>query len=265
DFSARPTNPRRSMFEPENEIERLLVRAAPEPSARAAFTKALMDAQIFLVLVPDGPVQQQPDGSVKVPEGTKLALPSASRGAVKLLPFFTSPLRARTWFKGAYIVVPDRTRELFARYVDALFVLNPASDYGKEFTSDEVKRLLSGHFDDGPATEVIQKQDQVLLSHPEKVPTRLIAALGRELGALKSVRGAWLMQAMRAGQRDHGWMLGVDNLGSWQDVQAAIGRALAGGQLLDRELDAMPLDHSAISINLRTGIPVVAVKGGILN
>jgi hypothetical protein len=253
------------MFEPENEIERLLVRAASDPFARAAFTRALMDAQIFLVMVPDGPVEQQPDGSVKVPEGTKLALPSATRGEVKLLPFFTSPSRARTWFKGEYIVVPDKTRDLFIRYSSAPFVLNPASDYGKEFTSDEVKRLLSGHFDDGPATEVIQKAEQVLLSHPDKVPTRLIAALGRELGALKSVRGAWLMQAMRAGQSAHSWMLGVDNMGSWQDVQAAISRALAGGQLLDREFDAMPLDHSPIAINLRTGIPVVAAKSGILN
>ena len=111
---------------------------------------------------------------------------------------------------------------------------------------------------------MIQKAEQVLLSHPADVPKKLIAALGRELGALKSVRGAWLMQAMRAGQSEPGWMLGVDNIGSWQDVQAAIGRALAGGRLLDRELDAMPLDHSPISINLRTGIPVVAAKGGIL-
>ena len=253
------------MFEPENEIERLLVRAASDPFARAAFTRALMDAQIFLVLVPDGPVEQQADGSVKVPEGTKLALPSASRGEVKLLPFFTSPLRARTWFKGEYVVVPDKTRDLFVRYSSALFVLNPASDYGKEFTPDEVKRLLSGHFDDGPATEVLQKAEQVLLSHPDDAPKKLIAALGRELGALKSVRGAWLMQAMRASQSEPSWMLGVDNMGSWQDVQAAIGRALAGGQLLDRELDAMPLDHSPISINLRTGIPVVAAKSGIFN
>jgi hypothetical protein len=253
------------MFEPENEIERLLVRAASDPFARAAFTRALMDAQIFLVLVPDGPVQQQPDGSVKVPEGTKLALPSASRGEVKLLPFFTSPSRARSWFKGEYVVVPDKTRDLFLRYSSAPFVLNPASDYGKEFTPDEVRRLLSGHFDDGPATEVIQKEQQVLLSHPADVPTKLIAALGRELGALKSVRGAWLMQAMRGNQKEPSWMLGVDNMGDWQGVQAAIGRALAGGQLLDRELDAMPLDHSPVSINLRTGIPVVAAKGGILN
>ena len=32
------------MFEPENEIERLLVRAASDPFARAAFTRALTDA-----------------------------------------------------------------------------------------------------------------------------------------------------------------------------------------------------------------------------
>jgi hypothetical protein len=253
------------MFEAENEIERLLVRAASDPFARAAFTRALMDAQIFLVLVPDGPVQQQPDGSVKVPDGTKLNLPSATRGEVKLLPFFTSPSRAHTWFQGEYIVVPDKTRDLFVRYSSALFVLNPASDYGKEFTPDEVRRLLSGHFDDGPATEVIQKQEQVLLSRPADVPTELIAALGRELGALKSVRAAYLMQAMRGSQSNPSWMLGVDNMGNWQDVQAAIGRALAGGQLLDRELDAMPLDHGPISINLRTGIPVVAAQSGILN
>jgi len=251
------------MFEPENEIERLLMRATSEPSAGAAFTRALMGAQIFLVLVPEGPIEPQPDGGIKVPEGTKLNLPSATRGDVKLLPFFTSPLRARTWFKGEHIAAPDRTRDLFGRYVGAPFVLNPASDYGKEFTPEEVKRLLSGHFDDGAATEVIQKPEQMLLSHPSDKPTKLIAALKRELGALKSVRGAWLMQAMRAGQSEPSWMLGVDNLGSWQDVQAAISRALAGGGLLDRTLDAMPLDNSPISLNLRAGIPVVAA-GGIL-
>jgi hypothetical protein len=69
------------------------------------------------------------------------------------------------------------------------------------------------------------------------------------------------MQAMRAGQSEPSWMLGVDNLGSWQDVQAAISHALAGGGLLDRTLDAMPLDNSPISLNLRAGIPVVAARG----
>src|SRR6201999_2600912 len=148
------------MFEPENDVGRLLVRAASEPSARAAFTRALMDAQIFLVLVPDGPLEPPADGGVKVPEGTRLSLRSATRGEVKLLPFFTSPLRARTWFKGEHIVAPDKTRDLFGRYGNAPFVLNPASDYGKEFTPEEVTRLLSGYFDNGDVTEVIQKPEQ---------------------------------------------------------------------------------------------------------
>jgi hypothetical protein len=253
------------MFEPENDIERLLVRAASEPFTRADFTRALMDAQIFLVLVPDGPLDRQADGGVNVPEGTKLSLPAATQGDVKLFPFFTSATRARAWFKEEHVVAPDKTRDLFGRYSGVPFVLNPASDYGKEFTPEEVARLLSGQFDNGPETEVVQKPEGVMLSRPADVPTKLIAALGRELGALKSVRGAWLMQAMRASESQPSWMLGVDNMGNWQDVQAAIDRALAGGQLLDRALDAMPLEHSPISINLRTGIPVVAAKGGILN
>ena len=42
------------MFEPENDIERLLMRASAEPAERPAFARALMDAQIVLVLVPEG-------------------------------------------------------------------------------------------------------------------------------------------------------------------------------------------------------------------
>ena len=42
------------MFEPENDIERLLMRASTEPAERPAFARALMDAQIFVVLIADG-------------------------------------------------------------------------------------------------------------------------------------------------------------------------------------------------------------------
>ena len=43
--------------------------------------------------------------------------------------------------------MPERTRDLFARYPGAPFVLNPGSDYGKDFTPGEVQRLLAGEFD----------------------------------------------------------------------------------------------------------------------
>src|SRR6185503_16510460 len=105
------------MFEPENDIERLLMRASAEPADRPSFARALMDAQIFVVLVSDGgPIAPGPDGKVTIPEGTKLTMPSAMRGEERLMPFFTAPSRARTWFKGEHIVAPDRTRDLFGRY-----------------------------------------------------------------------------------------------------------------------------------------------------
>ena len=164
------------MFEPENDIERLLMRASAEPAERLAFARAVMDAQIFVVLVSDGgPIVPGPDGQITIPAGTKLTLPSAMRGEERLIPFFTAPSRARTWFNGEHIVAPERTRDLFARYPDLPFLLNPGSDYGKEFTPPEVKRLLAGQFDEGPRTIVTDKPQQVMLGHPKQIPVALVA------------------------------------------------------------------------------------------
>ena len=139
------------MFEPENDIERLLMRASTQPSERPAFARAIMDAEVFVVLVPDRPIVPGPDGNTTIPEGTKLSLPSAVRGEEQLIPFFTAPSRARAWYPGDHIVAPERTRDLFGRYPGTPFVLNPGSDYGKDFTPPEVQRMLAGQFDAGPA------------------------------------------------------------------------------------------------------------------
>jgi len=251
------------MFEPENEIERMLMRAAKEPSERAAFARTLMDAEILVALVPEGgQLKPGPDGNAIVPEGTKLSLPSAMRGEERLLPFFTAPSRARAWFSGDHIVAPERTRDLFGRYPEASFVLNPGSDYGKEFTPAEVKRLLAGHFEEGAETIRLPAGEQLLLGHPSDMPDELIAALSREFSAEKSIRGAWLMLAARAGHPDQSWMLGVDHEGSWSNVLAAINRAVAGQVLKGRPLDAVPLESSSLASTLRTGIPIPAVKRG---
>jgi hypothetical protein len=249
------------MFEPENEIERMLMRAAQEPSERPAFARALIDAEIVVVLVPEGGhIVPGPDGHAIVPEGAKLSLPSATRGEERLLPFFTAPSRARGWFSGDHIAAQERTRDLFGRYRETSFVLNPGSDYGKEFTPAEVKRLLAGHFEEGAETITIPAGEQLLLGHPSDVPDELIAALSREFGAVKSIRGAWLMLAARAGHAEQSWMLGVDHEGSWSNVLAAINRAVAGNVLKGRPLDAVPLEGSSLASTLRTGIPIPAVK-----
>ncbi len=252
------------MFEPENDIERLLMRASTQPSERPAFARAIVDAEVFVVLVADRPIVPGPDGNTSIAEGTKLSLPSAVRGEEKLIPFFTAPSRARAWYTGDHVVAPERTRDLFGRYPDTPFVLNPGSDYGKDFTAPEVKRMLAGQFEQGPQTIITQAPEQILLAHPKQIPTALIEALAREFAGLDSVRGAWLMLAMRAGESEQSWMLGVDHKGSWQEVRDAIGRAVAGDVLGGRMLDAKPLDSGELSVTLRSGIPVTAAKRGFL-
>ncbi len=252
------------MFEPENDIERLLMRASTQPSERPAFARGIVDAEVFVVLVADRPIVPGPDGNTSIAEGTKLSLPSAVRGEEKLIPFFTAPSRARTWYTGDHVVAPERTRDLFGRYPDTPFVLNPGSDYRKDFTAPEVKRMLAGQFEQGPQTIITQAPEQILLAHPKQIPTALIEALAREFAGLDSVRGAWLMLAMRAGESEQSWMLGVDHKGSWQEVRDAIGRAVAGDVLGGRMLDAKPLDSGELSVTLRSGIPVTAAKRGFL-
>ena len=73
------------------------------------------------------------------------------------------------------------------------------------------------------------------------------------------------MLAMRAGNAEQSWMLGVDHDGPWQDIQDAIGRAVTGDVLDGRLLDAMPLEDSSLAVHLRTGIPITAAKRGFLN
>jgi SseB protein C-terminal domain/SseB protein N-terminal domain len=252
------------MFEPENDIERMLMRAATEPAARPAFARALMDAQIYVVFVSDKPPLVGPEGQFAVPPDAKLSLQAATRGEEKLIAFFTAPTRAREWFKGNHIVMPDKARDLFARHHNASFFLNPGSAYGKEFLPGEVKGLLNGHYGDEPESKTIQKEEQVLLAHPKEIPTDLIAGLARELGRLKSIRGAFLMLAMRSGKSEPSWMLGVDHDGSWEDVRAAIGRAIKDDVLGGWMLDAVSLHNSSLASTLRTGIPVIAAKRGFL-
>lgn len=253
------------MFEPENDIERLLMRASTQPSERPGFARALMDTQTFVVLVPEGgAIVPDANGNATLAEGTKLRLASAMDGEERPIAFFTAQSRARSWFKGDHIVAPDRARDLFDRHPNTPFVLNPGSDYGKMFTSGEIKRLLAGQFEDGPQTQVIDTPEQVLLAHPKEIPVDLIAALAHEFDGLPAVRGAWLMLAMRAGASEQSWMLGVDHKGDWQDVRAAIGRAVKGNVLNGMMFDAMPLNADDLSVTLRSGIPVTAAKRGFL-
>ncbi|MDB5503592.1 MAG: hypothetical protein JWR89_3494 [Tardiphaga sp.] len=111
-------------------------------------------------------------------------------------------------------------------------------------------------------TIVTEQSEEILLGHPKEKPVVLIAALGRELGVLQGVRGAWLMRAMRPSLGGPSWMLGVDYPGDWRDVTEAVGRAVAGDILQGYLLDVMAIGRSEFAEGLRDGISVLPPRRG---
>ena len=253
------------MFEPENQIERDLIDAATSAGARPEFARALLDAEVFIVLFPEAgtSIQHDEEGNTTLPEGAKLTLATATRGEETIIPFFTAPVRARAWVDRDHFVAPDKTRDLFARNPGVSFVLNPGSDFGKEYLPAEIENMLAGRID-GNVT--VPAGTTVLLGHPKDRPDALIAALSSELGALKSVRGAWLLLASVEGQPEQTWMLGIDHHGDdWPEVCAAVSSATAKSPA-HRPVDITSLKNSSFADTLRTGIPVIAApKRGLLN
>ncbi len=227
------------MFEPANDLERLLMAAARDPQKRSAFSAAVLAGELFACPEPGGGAYRRvmlADGAVAVA-------------------LFTSPGRAAAIFADAPAVEGGGGRGLLEGLRTSAVAVNPGSDYGVIWSPADLDGLL-----DGVATEVIEAPTKILLGHPVERPEALIAALGRELGALGQVKAAFLLLAHRADKAEQSWLLGVDQDGDWNEVRSAIGRAVAGGVLGGRALDAQPLSQSSLAQDLRGGIPILAPK-----
>jgi hypothetical protein len=162
-----------------NELEQLLVRAATDPIARPAFTRALMAST---VIVPGHPSQPIDDGIAQ--PGTTLSLAAWTDAEGPLTPFFTSELAlnraldARGETDRRFVGLA--CRDFMGMVRGQRLVLNPSGPSGKYFTAYEVEGLLAGREPDGQ-TEVMQQATQVLTGAAAHIPNALPGVLTRYL------------------------------------------------------------------------------------
>ncbi len=225
------------MFEPENDLERSLVRAALQPEHRPEFMRMLMDAEVFLALIPSGgKVATGPDGKLVVPPGVKLELNAYRRGDQAFLPFFTRPSRARALLQVEHVIAPDKTRDLFQRHPNTQFALNPGSDYGQELLAADVERLLSGDFGDGLQNVNIEQATDVFVEQPIEYPAELVTVLSAIFDDIPSVQAAYLGEVTLPGEDPH-LHIAIDAAGDWNAVVTAMGprlqSALPSGAIID--------------------------------
>lgn len=231
------------MFEPLNTLERLLIAAATDPGARAAFIQAFLESEVYLSPAAEPPT----DGSLG--EFVVSYLESGEQAAA----LFTARERL------AEVVGPDARvwawngRAVFEALRGKAIHLNPNLTPQVIWSAADIAEIL-----DGRSTVQVPAGAQMLLSHPAVKPDALIAALKSALGSLSAVKGAWMLQADRGAQRS--WLLGVRHSGPWSDIDHAITGALTAAGPMDRPLQAMPITNDTLSRELRRGIPIVEPK-----
>lgn len=181
------------MFTPENDLERALVRAAQDPSARAPFLKTLLDSELAFALV---------EGGGKGKPGDGYEVPEVEADGQGFVPVFTAESRVRTMFGDEKMMIVRQTfRQIVEQVSDANFVLNPGSDYGREIMAADVRAMLAGDFaaaasgagedDEGAETPL-----PAAIGRPSPAPTHLTGPLAKLFAGIPEVRAAHIGQSL---------------------------------------------------------------------
>jgi hypothetical protein len=170
-------------------LERALRLAATDPAARPDFYRQLLEADVFVI----GDAGGHPEGAFTAQEGESIALQHWSKAdGTTVLPFFSSlaALQRALDEEVTYLRLPART--LLEMTQGATLVLDPRSEYGKEFVPGEIVALLAGGLTRRAEPRVLEKATQVLLAQPKQRPEALIAGVCAFLAKRPAVRRAWL-------------------------------------------------------------------------
>jgi hypothetical protein len=229
-------------FEPENDLERTLMRAAKEPAARPEFYRLLLESDLLVLGTVDG---QSCDAvkSATVQPGQHLKIASVEINGRTSYPLFSSLTRLQAYIRTKEDFLSMKGRSLFEGTPGASFVLNPGSDYGKELLPGEVARLLDPNANT-PEHITIQKPTRALIGQPSVYPHNLVNALKGEFEKRSDILAAYLVQIAFEGKTEPPHpLIGVEVTGNWNAVSAEIGR-IARIVMPGALIDVAPVDRA---------------------
>jgi hypothetical protein len=202
-------------FQPENDLEKALLRAVRDPAGVTALHRAMLDSDLLVL----GTVAGQEDATQKVrlEPGGKLQLVIGDRNGEKFLPVFTSIARMQAYLKepGKYLAANGRALLEVTR--GAPVTLNPGSEHALDFLPETVARMLD--------SQILQGQPKVNLGL-EVFPPNMVEVLTALFAKHPDVKAAWMIGvefADRGGARHP--LVGIETSGDMAALTREIEQA----------------------------------------
>lgn len=173
-------------FTPENELEKAMLLAASDKSARPVFYRLLLDSELVVL------------GEL----GETMSLETVSNGDQSYHPIFTSTKRLTDFVPEPMANFRMPGRVLFQSTLGAQFILNPGAEVGKVLTVDEIAWCLDG---------AREGQGELIVAQPKVFPKTLVKALCVLFTSRSLIRAAHLVYVARQGIDKEGHpMIGLE-------------------------------------------------------
>jgi hypothetical protein len=171
------------LFIPENDLERALVRAVKEPAAAPDFYRLLLESNLLVLGTAEG--REGATEEFSLAPGSQLSLVTGLKDGHQYLPVFSSVARMQEFVKQESKYLSIRGQDLLDLTRGAPVILNPASEYGKELTAEQVGQLLGPPRPLGAPRTIVSDTNY---------PAPLVEALIRVFKAHPDVDAAWMIQ-----------------------------------------------------------------------
>jgi len=230
-------------FDPINDLERSLVKAATDPAHRPQFYRDFVGADIFVVQRGPAPVAEEHRALSK---GETLELITCEHEGKTVLPIFSSLPRLQVFIKKEACYLAMKASDFLQVTQGTTLMLNPGSDYGKEFTAKEVASILDGSLWKPSERWVVQKKTTVHIGQPASYPSELVTALSRYFQKTRQVKRAYLAHYFNP-ERDEKahTLIAIEVSGDWDQVAAGAGIVANGVLVPDPPVDFTPITGEA--------------------
>jgi hypothetical protein len=195
------------LFIAENELEKALVEAVKNPASAPDFYRRLLEADLLVMGTAEG--QEDAREEFSLTPGSQLKLVTGLKDGSPYLPVFSSLARMQEFVTQESKYLSINGRALLELTRGGPITLNPASQYGKELSPQEVQQLLGG--------PILSRNT----ADAAEYPVALVEALAQLFAARPEIATAWMIQATFTGGEKRP-LLGIETTGDWPSLMQAI-------------------------------------------